>query len=376
MSDNPISINIVETKQDFNDFLLLPWKIYKGSEFWVPPLISQVKETLDVNKYPFWLHARRELYIARQNGETVGRIAAIVDDNHNKFHEEKMGFFGFFESINDIEVAGTLFDQAKKWCKEQGMTHMRGPASPSLNDECAFLLEGFNMKPTFMMPYTPKYYINLSESYGLKKSKDLLALLKYTKWGIPSRFEKMALRVKKKYPELKIRSFNLNNFDVEVPKLIKVYNSAWEKNWGFVPMTYEEMLHTAKSIKMFGDPDLIKIAEIDGKAVGIGITVPNLNEVLEKLNGKLGPIEMLKFLYYKNKVKGMRTLIGGTIKEYRNTGIIAAIYYETELGVARGKKYEWSELGWNLEDNYLINEFDMAAGAKIYKKYRLYEMEI
>ncbi len=374
MADSAVIVNKVETKKDFNDFLLFPWKVYEGNPYWVPPLLMQVKETLNEKKYPFWQHAQREIFIARKNGETVGRIVAIVDENHNKFHEEKMGFFGFFECINDSQTAGALFDEAKKWCKAKGMTHLRGPASPSLNDECAFLLEGFDLKPSVMMPYTPKYYLELAETYGFKKAKDLVALLKHASWGMPERFIKLINRMKKRM-NVRIRSFSFKHYDKDVEDLMKVYNSAWEKNWGFVPMTDNEMLHMAKSIKMFGDPDLLKIADIDGKPVGISITLPNLNEVLEKLNGRLGPVGLLKFMYYKNKIQGTRSIIGGTIKEFRNTGIIAALFYETERSVL-SKKLQWCELGWNLEDNKLINGFDMAIGAKIYKKYRFYEMPI
>jgi len=373
MSTKP-EIRKVESRKDLNEFVELPYKLYKKNPYWTPPLRMMVRENLDTEKYPFWKHAIRELYLAVKDGVAVGRIAAIIDDNHNKFHEEKMGFFGFFECIDDQQAANALYDTAKKWLKEKGMTHMRGPANPSLNDECAFLLDGFELKPTLMMPYTFKYYLKLAEGYGLKKTKDLVALLAHVDWGLPSRVEKLTKRIYRNM-HLKVRSFDLKHFDRDVEIMKDVYNAAWEKNWGFVPMTDEEILYTGKFLKQFGDPRLVKIAEIDGKPAGIGLTVPNVNELLDKLNGSINPISALKFLYYKNKIAGARSLLGGTKKEFRNTGIILVMLCETQKELLK-YGYKWCELGWNLEDNELINRFDMSVGGKIYKKYRLYEMPI
>ncbi len=368
-----IDVKKVETKKELEEFVRFPWRIYQGNPYWVPPLISEVKEILDTSKNPFWEHAYRELFLARKEERVVGRIVSIVDDNHNKFHNEKTGFFGFFESIDDNEVALKLLSTAEKWVKEKGMTVIRGPVNPSLNDECAFLLEGFDKPPVVMMPYTPAYYLKLVEQCGYYKAKDLLALLKKREDGIPKRIVDMVEKVRKKLG-VKIRPVDLRHFDRDIQILKEIYNSAWERNWGFVPMTDKEMDYTARKLKTFVDPDVALFAEVNDKPIGVVISVPDINQILIKLNGKLGPIEVLKFLYYKKKVTGVRSLIGGVKKEYRNTGIIALLYYETEI---RGrKKYEWSELGWNLEDNDLINRFDMAIGGKIYKKYRIYEKKI
>lgn len=369
-----ITIDIVKTKKDWNDFLKLPWKIYKDNQYWVPPILKEVEETLNIAKNPFWEHAKREIYLARKENEPVGRIVAIVDDNHNNFHQEKVGFFGFFECINDFEIAKLLWDEAKKWLKTNNMELMRGPVNPSLNDECAFLLEGFDKPPTVMMPYTQKYYLDLSEKYGFQKVKDLYALLKQAKDGIPERIVSIAERIRKK-TNVVIRPFNMKKFDRDIQYLKDVYNTAWEKNWGFVPMTDKEIDLTAKKLKQFVDPELIIFAEIDGKPIGLTVTIPDINQILKRLNGKMGLIEMLKFVYYRKKVDGVRSLIGGVKKEYRNSGIITLLFYETVKNAIR-LGYKWSELGWNLEDNDLINQFDMAIGGKIYKKYRIYEMKI
>lgn len=369
-----LTITTVQDPKDLEDFLRLPWTIYKGNPYWVPPLLKEVKEMLDVDFYPFWKHACRELFLARDNGQTLGRIAAIVDDNHNKFHEEKTGFFGFYECVDNFDVSQALYETARKWLKDKSMDRMRGPASPSLNDECAFLLEGFDMPPTIMMPYNPEYYLRQAEKFGMHKVKDLYAFIKYAKDGIPPRIQKMIDRIKAR-TGVKIRPFNMKEFDRDNQYLKDIYNSAWEKNWGFVPMTEEEIDLATKKLKPFADPDLVLFAELDGKPVGLSVTVPDINQILIKLNGRLGLIEMLKFMYYKNKVTGVRSLIGGVKKEYRESGIIAAIYHETEMANLK-HGYEWCELGWNLEDNDLINKFDSAIGGKIYKKYRFYEIDL
>jgi hypothetical protein len=372
--DKDLKIDIVQNKKDLKDFLALPWHIYKDDSCWVPPLLSEVKELLDTKKNPFWEHARKELFLVRKNGKVVGRIAAVVNDNHNNFHQEKTGFFGFFECINDYEVAKCLFDSAKEWCSKNNMKILRGPLSPSMNDECAFLLEGFDLPPVIMMAYTPPYYLELSERYGFKKAKDLYAFLFVEEEGIPERIIRIAEKVKKK-TGVRIRAFDKKNFEKDVQSLKDIYNTAWEKNWGFVPLTEKEMDLTAKKLKSFYDPELVLFAEVNGEPVGVSVIVPDVNQMLKKLNGRLNLIGIIKALYYKRKIDGSRALIFGFKKEYRNFGLNAALFAETVLNGGR-LGYKWCELSWNLEDNDLINNFDSAAGGKLYKKYRIYEMPI
>jgi len=369
-----IEIASVKTKKDLDIFLKLPWAVYKDLPNWVPPLLSEAAEILDTVKNPFWEHARRELFLAREDGRPVGRIAAIVDDSHNVFHGDKTGFFGFFECANNPEAAAALFDEAKKSLKTSGMSVMRGPVNPSMNDECGFLLEGFDRPPAAMMPYTPPYYLELAEQYGFKKAKDLYAFIKPLKDGVPERMEKIIERIKKN-TAVKVRPLDMKNFARDIGYLKDIYNAAWEKNWGFMPMTSREMDLAAVKLKQFVRPELVLFAEINDKPVGVSVTIPDINQVLARLNGRLGPIGLLKFLYYRNRIDGIRALIGGVRKEYRNTGIISVLYHETEKAAVR-LGYKWCELGWNLEDNDLINKFDEAIGGKLYKKYRIYEMPV
>jgi len=368
------NIEIVDDERKLKDFIELPYSIYTDYPNWVPPLRSEVRFILG-DENPFWKHAKKTLFVVYdETGKTVGRIAAIIDSNHNSIHKDRTGFIGFFESINDFEVARLLFDSAFKWLKTNGMELMRGPVNPSMNDECGLLIEGFDKMPSIMMPYTPPYYIELFERYGFVKAKDLYALIKHTADGIPSRIENMVDGIIRKTGVV-IRPLSMKEFARDIAILKDIYNSAWEKNWGFVPMTDEEIGASAKRLKDFVDPDLVLFAYVDGNPVGVTVTIPDINPVLKKLNGNLGPLEIIKFLYYKRKIKGTRALIGGVKKEYRNLGIIAVLYYQTEMN-ARKKGYEWCELGWNLEDNDLINRFDISIGARIYKKYRIYEKPI
>ncbi len=364
----------VTDDKELKKFIDFPWKIYQNYPNWVPPLKSEVKFLIGKDN-PFWEHAEREIFLAYdKEGNILGRIVAILDERHNEIHNEKTGFFGFFECINDTEVSGLLFDSALKWLKEKGMNLIRGPVNPSMNDECGFLIEGHDKTPSIMMPYTPEYYIELSESYGFRKAKDLYALIKYTSEGIPQRIERMIDGVIKK-TGVKIRTLDMRNFERDINILKDIYNSAWEKNWGFVPMVDSEINISAKKLKDFVDPDLVLFAEVNGSPVGVAVTIPDINPILKKMDGELNLLNVFRFLYYRKKMKGIRSLIGGVKKEYRNTGIIAALYYQTEIN-ARKKGYEWCELGWNLEDNDLINRFDMAIGGKIYKKYRIVEKDI
>jgi GNAT superfamily N-acetyltransferase len=373
MTSNNTSIRPVKNKADLNKFIRFPWKIYKGNSHWVPPLIKDVKFKLDRKKHPFFENARMELFIAERGNEILGRIVAIINERYNEFHKEQLGFFGMFECVDDVETARLLFNAAEDWCRLEGMQQILGPVNLSTNDECGFLLEGFELDPAILMPYTPNYYLELSEECGYKKAKDLYAYLK-TDVGVVDRIEKIVERVKSK-EDIVVRPLDMKNYFKEVELIKDIYNAAWELNWGFVPMTPAEMDVMAKELKPIIEPELVLFAEVKGEPVGISVTLPDMNFVLKKLNGKFGPLQLLKFFYYKGKVKGLRNIIFGLKKEYRLTGISYVLYYETEL---RGAKigFESCEMSWNLEDNKMITRFNDTIGGKLYKKYRLYEKDL
>jgi len=369
-----IKIVPVRSRRERMKFIKLPWKIYKGDKFWVPPLISDQKKLLDQKKNPFYKHSEVELFLAMSDGEPVGRIAAIVNHNHNRFHNEKVGFFGFFECIDNYEVAEELLNSAKEWLRQKGMEIMRGPANPSSNDTWGLLLEGFDSSPVIMMTYNPPYYLEFMERYGLRKSKDLYAYFMDKNVTMPEKFHQIAEQVARR-ENIRIRNLNLKDFKAEVERIKYIYNNAWARNWGFVPMTDEEFDHLAKDLKPIVDPDLVFIAEVNGEPAGFSLTLPDYNQALRRINGRLFPFGLVKLLWYSKKIDMVRVLTLGVIHKYQKLGIASVFYLKTyEKGIEKG--YYKGEFSWILEDNVLMNRALKRMGAKIYKKYRIYEMEI
>jgi GNAT superfamily N-acetyltransferase len=371
---NTIRIEKVATKKDLKAFIKFPWKVYKGDPYWVPPLIMDMKEKLDKKKNPFFEHAEMELFLAYKDETITGRIAAIIDESHNGFHEEKVVFFGLYESYDDLETAQTLLEKVIAWGLERGMNTLRGPMNLSMNDECAFLLEGFDSPPMIMMSYNPRYYLDLMEKCGLVKAKDLYAFYMSATDRMVKKIEGIVNEIKKK-ANVSLRSIDMKKINEEVEKIKYVYNYGWEKNWGFVPWTEKEMDHMAKKLKTFADPDIVIIAEVEGKPVGFAFALPNYNEVLIKLNGRLTPLAILKFLIYRRKIESVRAIVFGIIKEYRQTGLSYLLYSEFEKKVKK-KGYKWGETSWQLEDNEAINRFVASIGGEVYKKYRIFDKSI
>lgn len=372
MSD--VVIEKVETKRDLKKFIRFPWKVYENDPNWVPPLFMEMREKLDKEKNPFFNHAEMDLYLAYKNNQIAGRIAAILDKDHNTYHNEKTGFFGLYESFNDLETAQKLVETAAQWNKKMGMNALRGPMNLSMNDECGFLLEGFDSLPVVMMPYNPPYYLDLMEKCGLSKIKDLYAFYMTRDHKTEEKVKTIVEKIRKKSP-VSLRTIDLKNIREEARKIQYVYNQAWKDNWGFVPWRDEDMDHMAENLKKLADPDLVIFAEVKGKTVGFAFGLPNYNEVLQKLNGRLFPFGFLKFLWYRRKIKGMRAVVFGVVDEYQNTGVSYLLYSELEKnGKANG--YQWGETSWQLEDNEAINRFTESLGGRIYKKYRIYEKPI
>ena len=377
MSDE-IIVNLVTNEVDKMKFIKFPWKIYKNNPNWVPPLIFDVKNNLDTKKNPFYSHSKIELFLAFKEGELCGRIAAIINDNHNKFHEDKVGFFGFFECINDKEVSKSLFNAAKEYLISEGKDIMRGPVNPSTNDEVGVLVDGFNLPPVILTTYNPEYYNALLEDYGFKKAMNLFAYqLTDALIKDKARMDKLerVSQVVLKRENLKIRKINIKDFDNEISILHEIYNKAWEKNWGFVPMTKEEFFHVGKMLKAIVDTDLVYIAESEGKPVAFSLTFPDFNEVFIKMNGKLFPFGVVTFMLNKKKIKGIRVFAMGIIREFQKKGIEAVFIRDTILEAIR-KGYQKADISWVLEDNLPMVQTAVNLGADQYKTYRLYDIEI
>ncbi len=368
-------IELVTGKAGMNEFIRFPWRVYRGEPNWVPPLLSEMKFVLG-KENPFFHHAEAAYFLARKDGEVAGRIAAIIDHNHIAIHNEPAGFFGYFECLPDVAVAEGLLDAAACWLKERGIEIMRGPMNPSTNDECGFLLEGFDSPPMIMMTYTKPYYLEYMEQCGLSKAKDLYAYITIVNdVAVAERLERLSQGVHKRIPGLSVRHADMKQFDRELEIVKNIYNTAWSKNWGFVPMTDEEINSMAKRLKPLIVPELLIIAEVDGKPAAFFMVVPDYNQVLRKLNGRLLPFGIFKFLWHSRNITDIRGITLGVKEEYRRKGIEGLLYLES-FRAARRRGYQRAEMSWILEDNTLVQKGCDLMGGKLYKKYRIYEKRI
>jgi len=372
-----IEVVEVESTSQLRRFIDYPNVLYKGDPNYVSPLMSERLEFFDFIKNPFYRTARVKLFLVKQNGRLAGRIATCISFNHNEFHNEQAGFFGFFDCPDNYEVASVLLKTAMITLKREGMEKMRGPMSFSTNHECGFLVEGFDSPPVVMMPYNYPYLPKLAEQFGLKKIMDLLAYKLTNDVPIPERVRKVAERIQQR-AKINLRSINMSDFDNEVRCINSIYCNAWENNWGFVPMTEDEFFYMARQLKKIIDPDLALIAEHDGQPVAFSLAVPDVNQALIHLNGRLLPFGLLKFLWHakvRNKIDGVRTMMIGVLPQFRKRGIDSMLYVSTYLrGVEKG--YTWAELSWILETNDLMRRGVEQMGAKLYKRYRIVEMPL
>jgi GNAT superfamily N-acetyltransferase len=342
---------------------------------WVPPLRRDVAMLLDRSKNPFFEHAEAEYFLAERGNEVVGRIAAISNRLHNEIHEDRVGFFGFFESERDPEVAAALFATAAGWLGARGFDTMRGPASFSTNDECGLLVMGFDLPPTIMMPHNPGWYAELIEGAGFAKSKDLLVYEGGNEAGStpPERIER-AVRLVTERLGLTLRPLDMKNFRAEVERVKVLYNQCWEKNWGFVPMTEHEIDHLAEQFRPVVIADLVPFVEKDGVPVGFALALTDLNTIFRSnRQGYLLPVlPRLLWSLKRESVRRARILLLGVIPELRGKGIDAVLYHW--IWTRAGKHgMPWGEAGWILEDNAAMNAGLLKMGFKHYKTYRMYD---
>jgi GNAT superfamily N-acetyltransferase len=367
-----IRIRQVHTPADKKRFIRLPWKIYRSDPNWVPPLIRERRMFLDPGRNPFFEHADVGLLLAIDDkGEAVGRIAAIVNYNHIKTHNENTGFFGLFESTDDVEVSHSLFEAAADFLRSRGMTVMRGPENLSINDDLGLLVKGLDSPPVLMMPYNPRYYEKLVETAGFVKTMDFYAYHGETDGTIPQRLSRGA-ELSKRRSNITLRSLNMKEFERELLRIRDIYNRAWEMNWGAVAMTEKEFQYLAEDLKQILDPTRAIIAEVGGKTAGFSLALPDFNQVLIHLNGRLFQAGIFKLLYYRRKINSIRILTLGILREYRRMGLDAHLIYETyRRGLKRG--YRTGEMSWILETNSVMNNALINLGFKVYKIYRLYD---
>jgi len=368
----------VQTKKQIRNFIRFPFELYKDDPYWVAPLIMEQKKFFDPDKNPYFEHSEVQLFLAMNDNKIVGRISAHSNTRHNKFHHDKIGFFGFFEAINDQEIANILFSAAENWLKEKGFDTMRGPMNFSVNDECALLIEPFDSSPMVMMSYNPEYYKSLYENYGLQKAMDIFAYyIKVQK--PPERLVKLAAKIQKrgKFTVRSLTTKNKKKLKDDIALVFRIYEEAWKDNWGYVPTTEKEFDLLVDNILPILRPEFVFIAEIKGKAVGFSVTLPDYNFILKKLKGKILPFGWLKFLLLKNKIPGLRVPIMGVLDEYKNRGIDVVFYYHSfKTAYEHKNPYRDAEFSWVLETNNMMNKISSSLTAKIYKTYRIFDKKI
>lgn len=369
---NRSGVTIVSTKDEEKRFIDLPYNLYEGEEHWVPPLKMDQKKLINGKKNPFYKNAEIALFLAEKDGKDVGRIAAIVDNRFNEFHNTKTGHFGFFECIDHQHTADLLFRVASDWLRDKGMTKVMGPASPSMMDTIGVLIDGFEKDPYILMPYNFPYYDNLIQKTGFSKEMDMYAYIVDSETVSLDRMNRALDIVKRRMPDLEIRPVNLKNMDSEIKIIRDIYNQAWKNNWGFIPLTEDEFAAAGKDMKMIINTDFAHVAELNGNPIGFSIGFPNINEILKNMNGKLLPFGFLKILYGKKKTKGLRTALMGVLPEYQGKGIDALLHQRSiKNGLEGGITIE-SELSWILESNKEMIRVAERIGGTLDKSYRMY----
>jgi GNAT superfamily N-acetyltransferase len=373
-----IEVSEVTSRRERDAFIKFQWQIYQGDPAWVPPLIIERKSFLDRSRHPFYRHGDAALFLARKNGKIVGRIMASDDPNYNSLHQTNVGCFGLFECIDDQYVAAALFDAAAGWLGNKGRTELMGPIDYSTNYVCGLLIDGFQFPPTILTAHNPPYYLQLIEACGFTKAKDWYAWWFADPSKAGAHLRRLASRFSRRCPAV-IRPANLKNIRDESRRLREIFNQAWEKNWGFVPFTEAEIEFMTNELKPLLVAEFAWIAEIGNEPVGFTLCLPDINVALRQLNGRLTrfglPIGLIKLLYYKSRIRKGRLIALGVIEKYRRAGIAEMLVLRVmeETMIKRGIT---GELSMTLEDNFMINRFLEAIGAKRYKTYRILKRTI
>jgi GNAT superfamily N-acetyltransferase len=367
-----VEVRPVAGKRELNAFIKLPWRIYRNEPRWVPPLLMDRKRFLDRQRNPFFRHAEAEYFLAWRDGQPVGRITAQIDRHFNEFQHHDWGMFGFFECEDDAGTAQALLSAAEGWLRARGRDRMVGPMSFTTNDECGVLISGYDLLPSVLTEWHHPYYPGLIEGAGLSKAMDLYmwfldvadrSSVHPALWRAAAEVEKYGITV---------RSMRKKDMEAEVGRFLEVYNAAWERNWGFVPLTEEEVRHYAKDLKQILDENWAFLAEKDGEPVGAALTLPDYNQVFRHMNGRLLPIGWAKFLWYRRKIDRVRVFALGVKPEYQHTGAGAKLY-ERHWEAGERTRQGRGETGWTLESNKPMNRAMERMGGKIVRTYRVYE---
>lgn len=368
------NISKVVSKSDTKSFINFPHELYKDDSNYVPELYLNISEVLSKKKNPFFKHSEADLFLAKNNqGEVVGRIAAILDNNYNRHHDSNVGFFGFFDVIENYDIASKLLDTALDWVKNKGVDRVLGPTNFTTNDTAGMLIDGYDSPPTIMMTYNKPYYNDFVEKYGFGKEMDLFAYYIPTE-GVNEKSLRLAqmLQERLKRKGISIRTSTRRTKKSDIIKIKDVYLKAWEKNWGFVPPTDEEYNHLAEGLNLLLDLRYVYLAEHEGKLVGFGVAIPDINEITKGFNkGKLLPFNIFKLLFRKSKVSLIRIILLGILEDYRKMGI-EAVFFANYIKAAKENKLKAGEASWVLESNTMMVQAAEKLNGRRYKTYRIY----
>lgn len=365
-----VDVRVVRTAGDRRRFIALPYRLHRADPCWTPPLRRDVAKALSPRTNPFFEHGEAELYLAERDGRVVGRIAAIANRAHNEFHADRVGFFGFFECEDDEEAAGALLDRSSAWLRERGFEQARGPASFSTNDECGVVVHGFEFPGTVLTPHNPRYYPTLLESQGFAKAKDLFFLERACE-ELPERLQRGA-ELAARRNKVSLRKIDMSRYDEEIEHVKRLYNDAWDRNWGFVPMTESELDHLGRELKPIVVPEYVVFVEREGEVVGFAVALPDLNVALRaNPSGRLLP-GLLKILWAARKIDRVRIVLLGLPPRFRGKGIDAMLI-QWIWQRAREKGVAWGEGGWILEDNAPMLNALTRVGFEHYRTLRMYE---
>ncbi len=372
----------VENAAERTQFVRFQWEVYKDDPYWVPSLVSERESFINPEHNPFFKHGKIQCFLARRGDKVVGRIAGIINYNHNHYWNDKVGFFGLYEVLEDREASDALLEAAENFVRNEGMNVVRGPMNYSTNEECGLLVDGWGI-PVMMITYNPRYYVDLIENSGYVKAQDLYAyrvdLTRCTLdgGGLREKTVRVAQKVRE-HMDITIRPINMRDFDVEAERFKAIYNAAWSKNWGFVPVTEEEFDYQLVQLKPFLDPRMVFFAEKGDALVGAMLPLPDINQVLHKAYPRPGVPDwwsMTKLLYWwkiRKAITTIRAFAGGVIEEYRGRGVDAVLFMETfKAGLRQG--YKNAEISWVLESNQPMRQTAVNFGAEIYRTYRVYD---
>lgn len=377
-----IDIRPLEGREESHAFFAFPWRHYASDPNWAPNLVSMRRNLLDRQKHPAWKYMDGEYLAAWRDGEMVGTVAAFVNHEHNRYQNENIGFFGLFETVNDQAVASGLLNAASDWLREHTVDAIRGPASFTTNEECGLLVDNFS-QPVIMMPYNPPWYPALVEGAGFEKVMDVHCIYQDRKTIAVSnsleRLERLVARAAQR-SGITIRKMDARDKRAEFQRFREIYNAAWEKNWGFIPMNEEELEALVKDLGMLVEPDLAFFAEIADEPVGFALTIPNFNEALSRAYPRPGLPEFITMLQVawhwklRKSIRGLRMPLMGVKKEHRNKGVELAMLLEL-MKALLPSRYEYLDSGWILETNPLI-KISTSLGGQIYKTHRFYQKSL